>query len=61
MDLFGMEAYFIKMLTHPEVVRAVTARVCGFYLEANRRFFKQAGGSSTAISSATISGRRSTA
>ena len=44
MDLFGMEAYFIKMLTHPEVVRAVTARVCGFYLEANRRFFKQAGG-----------------
>ncbi len=43
MDLFGMEAYFIKMLTHPEVVHAVTARVCGFYLEANRRFFRRAG------------------
>ncbi len=43
MDLFGMEAYFIKMATHPEVVHAVTARVCEFYLEANRRFFAQAG------------------
>jgi uroporphyrinogen decarboxylase len=43
MDLFGMEAYFVKMITHPDVVRAVTARVCGFYLEANRRFFAAAG------------------
>jgi uroporphyrinogen decarboxylase len=43
MDLFGMEAYFIKMQTHPEVVQAVTARVCEFYLEANRRFFAAAG------------------
>jgi uroporphyrinogen decarboxylase len=44
MDLFGMEAYFVKMHTHPEVVQAVTARVCEFYLEANRRFFAPAGG-----------------
>jgi uroporphyrinogen decarboxylase len=43
MDLFGMESYFVKMVTNPDVVHAVTARVCGFYLEANRRFFKQAG------------------
>jgi len=43
MDLFGMENYFVKMVTHPGVVHAVTARVCGFYLEANRRFFAQAG------------------
>jgi len=39
MDLFGMEAYFVKMHTNPAVVHAVTARVCGFYLEANRRFY----------------------
>lgn len=39
MDLFGMESYFIKMHTHPRVVHAVTAKVCEFYLEANRRFF----------------------
>jgi uroporphyrinogen decarboxylase len=43
MDLFGMEAYFVKMHTHPRVVEAVTAKVCEFYLEANRRFFLQAG------------------
>ncbi len=42
MDLFGMEGYFVKMITHPEVVRAVTAKVCEFYLEANRRFFAAA-------------------
>ncbi len=43
MDLFGMESYMIKMYTHPEVVQAVTDRVCGFYHEANERFFAQAG------------------
>ena len=40
---FGMENYFIKMFTHPEVVHAVTRHVVGFYLEANDRFFRQAG------------------
>jgi uroporphyrinogen decarboxylase len=44
MDLFGMEEYFVKMHTNPAVVHAVTARVCEFYLEANRRFFDAAGG-----------------
>ncbi len=43
MDLFGMEEYFVKMHTNPAVVHAVTSRVCGFYLEANRRFFAAAG------------------
>jgi len=43
MDLFGMEAYRVKMYTHPEVVQAVTDRVCGFYHEANERFFAVAG------------------
>ena len=43
MDFFGMEAYFIKMRTHPEVVEAATDRVCGFYFEANERFLDLAG------------------
>ncbi|MCP4180804.1 MAG: hypothetical protein GY756_23840 [bacterium] len=43
MDLFGMENYLIKMYTHPEVVKAVTNRVCEFYYEANDKFFKEAG------------------
>ena len=42
-DLFGMENYFIKMFTEPEIVHAVTTKVCEFYLEANERFFKTAG------------------
>lgn len=42
-DFFGMENYFIKMYTHPEVVHAVTRHMIDFYLEANRRFFEQAG------------------
>src|ERR1035437_8064675 len=42
-DLFGMEEYFIKMHTDPEVVQAVTDRVCEFYYEANERFFAAAG------------------
>jgi uroporphyrinogen decarboxylase len=36
-DFFGMENYFIKMHTNPEVVEAVTEKVVDFYLEANRR------------------------
>ncbi len=43
MDFFGMDAYFIKMKTRPEVVEAATDRVCGFYYEANERFFDLAG------------------
>ncbi|HDP98682.1 MAG TPA: hypothetical protein ENN22_05815, partial [bacterium] len=43
MDLFGMESYMVKMYTHPQVVHAVTDKVCEFYYEANERFFKLAG------------------
>ena len=42
-DFFGMENYFIKMYTDPEVVHAVTEHIVEFYLEANRRLFKIAG------------------
>lgn len=42
-EAFGMENYFMKMYTHPEVVEAVTRRVCEFYLKANDRFFALAG------------------
>ena len=43
MDLFGLEAYFVKMRTHPEVVEAATDRICRFYHDANERFFDAAG------------------
>jgi uroporphyrinogen decarboxylase len=43
MDFFGMDNYFLKMHTHPEVVHAVTRHTVDFYLEANRRFFEVAG------------------
>lgn len=43
MDLFGMENYLVKMVTHPEVVHAVTNRICEFYYEANERFYAVAG------------------
>lgn len=43
MDLFGMEDYLVNMYQKPELVEAVTDRVCQFYYEANERFFAQAG------------------
>lgn len=42
-DYFGMENYFVKMFTNPDVVDAVTRQVCEFYLEANERFYAVAG------------------
>jgi uroporphyrinogen decarboxylase len=36
-DFFGMENYFVKMYTDPDVVIAATERVIDFYLEANKR------------------------
>jgi len=42
-DCFGMENYFTKMYTHPEIVDAVTEHVVGFYAEANERFFREVG------------------
>lgn len=41
-DLFGMEEYFVKMYTNPDVVLAATDKVCEFYYEANERFFAEA-------------------
>jgi len=38
-DLFGMENYFIKMYTDPDVVQAVTERMVDFYLQANKKWF----------------------
>ena len=43
MDLFGMETYMMNMYLNPELVQAVTDRVCTFYYEANERFFAVAG------------------
>ena len=42
-DFFGMENYFIKMHTAPEVVDAVTKRVVDFYLELNEAIYDAAG------------------
>lgn len=44
MDLFGMEEMLLKMYTHPDVIHAAFDRVCGFYFEANERFYAAAGG-----------------
>jgi uroporphyrinogen decarboxylase len=33
----GMENYFIKMHTHPELIEALIEKILDFYLEANRR------------------------
>ena len=43
MDLFGMENYMVYMYSNPELVHAVTDRVCTFFYEANERFFDAAG------------------
>lgn len=42
-DFLGMENYFLKMYTHPELVHAITEKIIQFYLEANRRLFEEAG------------------
>lgn len=42
-DFFGMDNYFVKLYTDPDVVHAVTRHIVDFYLEANRRFFAAAG------------------
>lgn len=40
-DFFGMENYFVKMYTHPEVVHAVTRRVVDFLVSANTALLRQ--------------------
>ncbi len=42
-DMFGMENYFIKMYTNPDVVHAATKRVVDFFLAGTEQFFKEAG------------------
>nr|AGS57587.1 hypothetical protein [uncultured bacterium] len=39
-DFFGMENYFIKMYTNPDVVHAVTSHIVDFYIETNKRWFE---------------------
>ncbi len=43
MDLFGMESYLVNMFQNPELVHAVTDRVCEYYYEANEIFYDLAG------------------
>lgn len=43
-DFFGMENYFVKMYTDPDVVEAVTERVVDFYIAANERIYQQLAG-----------------
>jgi uroporphyrinogen decarboxylase len=44
MDLFGVETFMMNMHERPDVVRAALDGVCGFYYEANEKFFREAGG-----------------
>ncbi|MEN8127944.1 MAG: uroporphyrinogen decarboxylase family protein [Planctomycetota bacterium] len=43
--MFGMENYFIKTYTHPEVIEATTERMVDFYFQANETFLELAGDS----------------
>ncbi len=40
-DLFGMENYFVKMYTDPDVVHAVTERVVDYHLQMNEIIFSK--------------------
>ena len=42
MDLFGVEEFMVKMYSSPAVIEAALERICGFYLEANELFFREA-------------------
>lgn len=42
-EMVGMEEFFIKMHTHPEVMRAVIKKVSDFYYELTTRFFETVG------------------
>ena len=42
--LFGTEEMLILMLTEPDVITEALERICGFYLEANEKFFSEAKG-----------------
>ena len=40
-DMFGMEEYFIRMYTDPDVIIAVTEHVVDYFLAANEIFFSR--------------------
>jgi uroporphyrinogen decarboxylase len=42
-DFFGMENYFFKMYSNPEVIEAATERIIDFYLAANKRVIEEMG------------------
>ncbi len=42
-ELVGMDEFFVKMYTHPEVMRAVIRKVSDFYYELATRFFEAVG------------------
>ncbi len=42
-ELVGMEEFFMKMITHPEVMKAVLQKVSDFYYEVAIRFFEECG------------------
>ena len=42
-EIVGMEEFFIKMHTHPEVMQAVIRKVSDFYYELTTRFFEAVG------------------
>ena len=37
--MFGMENYFVKMHTDPELITAVTEKIVDFYLDMNKKLF----------------------
>lgn len=43
MALFGFERFLLNMYDNPALVAAALDRLCGFYCEANARFFERAG------------------
>jgi uroporphyrinogen decarboxylase len=43
-DFFGMENYFVKMYTDPEVVHRVTEHILDFYLALQKRILDEMGG-----------------
>jgi uroporphyrinogen decarboxylase len=42
-ELVGMEEFFMKMVTHPEVMKAVIQKVSDVYYEVAVRFFEECG------------------
>lgn len=47
-DFFGMDNYFVKMYTNPDVVQAVTEKVVDFYIKSNERCISLVEGKMTA-------------